>query len=51
MLKDIVLENYLFTSNLNNLSDSDQEEIYHLVHHEMTEIFNGRNIFNKEDES
>jgi len=51
MLKNIDLENYMFTSDINSYDPNDQTEIYNLVHHEMTEIFNGRNIYNKEDES
>ena len=51
MLRDIDLENYMFTSDINSYNPSEQADIYNLVHHEMIEIFNGRNIYNKEDES
>jgi S-adenosylmethionine decarboxylase len=51
MLKEIILENYLFTSAIDSISDEDQAQMIELVNHEMTEIFNGRNIYTKEDEA
>ena len=51
MLKEIILENYLFTSAVDSISDEDQAQMIELVNHEMTEIFNGRNIYTKEDEA
>lgn len=51
MLKEIILENYLFTSAIDSISDEDQAQMIELVKHEMTEIFNGRNIYTKEDEA
>ena len=51
MLKEIILENYLFTSAIDSISDEDQAQMIELVNHEMTEIFNGRNINTKEDEA
>lgn len=51
MLKEIILENYLFTSAIDAISDEDQAQMIELVNHEMTEIFNGRNIYTKEDEA
>lgn len=51
MLKEINLENYLFTSAIDSISAEDQAQMVELVNHEMTEIFNGRNIYTKEDEA
>jgi len=51
MLKDLNLENYMFTSDPNALSEAETCEIEMAVRHEMTEIFNGRNIYNKEEEA
>lgn len=51
MLKEIILENYLFTSAIDSISVEDQAQMIELVNHEMTEIFNGRNIYTKEDEA
>ncbi len=51
MLKEIILENYLFTSAIDSISNEDQAQMIELVNHEMTEIFNGRNIYTKEDEA
>lgn len=51
MLKEIILENYLFTSAIDSISAEDQAQMVELVDHEMTEIFNGRNIYTKEDEA
>lgn len=49
MLKEIDLENYMFTSDPASLSHDERERIEKAVSQEMTEIFNGRNIYQKEE--
>ncbi|UYZ85059.1 adenosylmethionine decarboxylase [Entomomonas sp. E2T0] len=44
LLKDFVLENYLFGDATNNLSDQQREKVSASLRHEMLEIFYGRNI-------
>lgn len=44
LLKDFVLDNYLFGHATNNLSTKQREEVSANLHQEMLEIFYGRNI-------
>ena len=44
LLKDFVLDNYLFGAGENELSDQERAAITQRVHHEMLEIFHGRNV-------
>lgn len=49
MLKELNLENYMFTTDPGALSKEETAAIENAVHHEMIEIFNGRNIYQKEE--
>jgi len=48
MLKNLKLENYLFGSELSKLSKKERTRIKTLLHKEMQEIFECRNIFERE---
>lgn len=50
MLKEIDLENYLFTSNINSFSKVEQNRIHTSIYEEMSEIYSGRNIFKQENQ-
>jgi S-adenosylmethionine decarboxylase len=45
MIKDIKLDNYLFYENSDSLSNEIKDSIRKAIYEEMTEIFNGRNIY------
>lgn len=49
MLKELDLENYMFSSDPASLSIEERALVEKAVVEEMTEIFNGRNIYQKED--
>lgn len=48
MLKEMNLENYMFTSDPNALTELESTQIKTAISNEMTEIYNGRNIYPKE---
>lgn len=45
MLKELDLENYMFTSDPHDLPEKSKQTILKSIHDEMTEIYNGRNIY------
>ena len=49
MLKDLVLDRYLFGISESDLSEDQAEEIYSSLYFEMEEIFTGRNIDRPEE--
>ena len=49
MLKEMDLNNYLFKQNPDNLPESLRKEIKLAIKEEMTEIFNGTNIYHIDD--
>ena len=44
MLKDFELDNYLFGTGVDELSDEEQDQISRKLRREMLEIFYGRNM-------
>ncbi|MCF6235295.1 MAG: adenosylmethionine decarboxylase [Gammaproteobacteria bacterium] len=44
MLKDFILDNYLFNKDDKNISESEANRVTELLRHEMVEIFYGRNM-------
>lgn len=45
MIRDIDLDNYVFSFEIDQLSEGERAEIRHALEREMLEIYNGRNIF------
>lgn len=47
MLKNLILENYMFTTDPNSLPQAEKDTILNALSLEMSEIYNGQNVINK----